>query len=349
MAENPFKLPDTRKWGRPDWGMRVPLRDKEKLDIRDWLVGRAGEILDSAPNLGLTPRGAVVDPATPEFPFEINDKDHCWAETAPALYELAKASQWNPTTDIPWHQLEPLPDDVERAICQLMTFLIENEYVALYLPAKFLPRINPHYTEVVLLLATQVVDEARHIDVYTKRALANGGGLQYVSASTEWSLKSLMNQEDYLSASFLLHMLGEGTFQDLLKFIEAVAPDPVTKEILRRTAQDESRHVGYGMGNVTHALKKNPSLAKNLLEAAEERASFLRETSGFNPFVQEALAILAGGGSDPSQTQFGARMVRELYKKMHDDRVVRLTEAGFDKETAIKISELHGTSVKTFM
>jgi len=158
-----------------------------------------------------------------------------------------------------------------------------------------------------------------------------------------------MDQEDYLSASFLLHMLGEGTFQDLLKFIEGVAPDPVTQEILRRTAQDESRHVGYGLGNVTYALKRNPSVAKHLLQAAEERASFLREASGFNPFVQEALAILAGGGSDPRQIEMGAEMVRELYKKMHDDRVIRLREAGFDEETAVRISELHGTSVKTFM
>ena len=75
------------------------------------------------------------------------------------------------------HDLPELPVHVERAVCQIMTHLAENEYAALYVPAKFIPRIHPHFTEVVLFLSTQVIDEARHIEAFTKRALANGGGL----------------------------------------------------------------------------------------------------------------------------------------------------------------------------
>ena len=76
----------------------------------------------------------------------------------------------------------------------------------------------------MLFLGTVISDEARHIEAFTRRALANGGGLQYSSALTSWSLHTLLVQEDYFRFSFLLHVLGEGTFLDLLEFIERPAP-----------------------------------------------------------------------------------------------------------------------------
>ena len=118
----------------------------------------------------------MVDPGTPDFGFTIREKNLVWADNIAELYEQGKAGQWDATTDIPWHDLPVLPDDLEQAVCQVMTFLIQNEYLAMYLPAKFMNRIDPQYSEVVLFLATQVMDEARHAEVFTKRALANGGG-----------------------------------------------------------------------------------------------------------------------------------------------------------------------------
>ena len=315
-----MQAPDVSQWGEPDWGIKAPLVDGQGLRLEWALLGRHGDVLDEAPaNRGMGPRGAVAEPNAPDFGFRITRKIDCWADDVPELQE-----------------------DIERAVCQVMTFLVENEYVALYLPAKFIPRIDPHYIEVSLLLATQVKDEARHIEVYTKRALANGGGLQYVSASTQYALKSLMVNENYVKASFLLHLLGEGTFLDMLKLTEDVAPDPVTKEILVRTRQDETRHVGYGVSHIRYLLEQDPSLSSELLEAAEERASFLRASSGANPFLQRSLAVLAGGGSDEKQVEHGVEIVREFYRKMHETRIHRLTTAGLDEDMAQKIAELHG-------
>jgi hypothetical protein len=344
------QTPDVSQWGKADWGIKAPLADGQGLRLDNALIGSYGEVLDEAlASHGMSPRGAVAEPNTPDFGFRITRKIDCWADDVPELYERAKAEQWDATRDIPWHKLPELHEDLERAVCQIMTFLVENEYVALYLPSKFISRIDPHYTEVSLLLATQVKDEARHIEVYTKRALANGGGLQYVSASTQWALKSLITQENYVKASFLLHVLGEGTFLDMLKFIEDIAPDPVTREILVRTRQDEARHVGYGVSHVRYLLREAPGLAEELLEAAEERASFLRATSGANPFLQRSLATLAGGGGQDEQLERGAERVREFYKKMHETRIHRLTLAGLDERTARKIAELHGGGGKAYM
>ncbi len=222
-----------------------------------------------------------------------------------------------------------------------MTFLAENEYAALYIPAKFLPRINAQYVEPLLFLSTVINDEARHIEVFTKRALANGGGLQYSAALTAWSLQTLLVQEDYFRSSFLLHVLGEGTFLDLLDFIEKHAPDPVTAEVVRRARADEGRHVAYGIAHVRRHLRREPTQVDELIAAAEERSAALQATSGTNPHVMEALAVLAGGGSRPRQMARGLEAVRALYQSMDDYRIRRMLQIGLDRTAATKISELH--------
>ncbi|MGH2375070.1 MAG: DUF455 domain-containing protein [bacterium] len=345
-----IRLPDTASWGKPDWGIKVPPRDGSGIDLRDCLIGQAGLIPEEAPaRWGLAQRGSIIDPTTPPFDFPVNKKVEVWADNIADLVEQAKLGQWNASTDIPWRDLKPLPEDLEQAVCQICTFMIQNEYLALYLPAKLLGRVDPRFTEVVLFLASQVEDEARHVEVFTKRALANGGGLQYVSAATEWSLKSLLGQEDFTGASFLLHILGEGTFMELLKFLEDVSPDPVTATIFRMARQDEGRHVGYGVSHIAYHLKHDPDLVTRLHQAAEARAAFLRQAAGASPFVQQALATLAGGGSSPEQLAHGRERIKDLYREMHATRVRRLLQVGFDRAGAERISNLHGGAVPNFM
>lgn len=333
----------------PDWGLRMPRRDPstgsgraESLDLRDWFVGRAAVVPEEAATyLGFVPRGAVAQPGSPEFPYRLNRKTDVWAENLPDLYEQAKAQQWNASTDIAWGELPALPEALERAVCQLMTFLAENEYAALYVPAKFLPRINAQFIEPVMFLATIINDEARHIEAFTKRALANGGGLQYSAALTEWSLHGLFVQEDYFRSSFLLHVLGEGTFLDLLDFIERHAPDPVTADVVRRARLDEGRHVAYGIAHVRDVLREDATKADELVAAAEERSESLAATSGANPHVMEALAVLAAGGSAPRDLEHGFEAVGALFQDMHRNRVRRILQAGLDAATAERISRLH--------
>ncbi len=327
---------------KPDWGIKVPPRPGTGVDLRDWYVGRVGQVLEEAPvTNGFAPRGAVVERGAPAYPFTLNRKREIWAETLADLYEQAKAAQWDATKDIPWADLKPLPEELEWATCQLMTFLAENEFSALYIPAKFLPRINPHYMEVALLLASVMNDEARHIEVFVKRALANGGGLQYSAASAELSLLTLFEQDDYASSSFLLHVLGEGTFLDLLKFIEQYTPDAPTRELVKRARLDEARHVKYGIAHLKFSLEYESRLPEALAEAVEERAAVLQAVAGVNSHVQQALAILAGGGSAPEQMAKGIEAVKGLYQEMHENRVKRMVQGGLSRELAERLSEMH--------
>jgi TusA-related sulfurtransferase len=323
----------------PDWGARIQRGAGGALELRDWFEGRFGRVPQQAPTyFGFVPRGAVMEPAGPAFPYVINRKRDVWADNLADLYEQAKSQQWDASRDIPWQKLEPLPDSTERAVCQIMTFLAENEYAALYIPAKFIPRINAQFIEPVLFLATVVNDEARHIEAFMKRALANGGAPQYSSALTERSLHSLFVQEDYFRSSFLLHVLGEGTFLDLLDFIERHAPEQVTAEVVRRARLDEGRHVAYGIAHLKHALEEQAGKVDDLVAAAEERSAALQATSGANPMMLEALATIAGGNAGIDR---GFAEVQVLFREMHDHRVRRMLQAGLKRDVAETISHLH--------
>ncbi|MGZ8566104.1 MAG: sulfurtransferase TusA family protein [Actinomycetota bacterium] len=325
----------------PDWGLEAPDRH-DGFGTRDWLIGRAGVIPEEAdPATGFSPRGAVVETGSPTFPYTETERDRVWAASVASLYDQATAQQWDATADIAWNELPEIPAHLERAVCQIMTHLAENEYAALYVPARFIPRIHPHFTEVVMFLATQVTDEARHIEAFTKRALANGGGLRYSTALTQSSLKSLLQQEDFSQASFLLSVLGEGAFLEYLAFVERFAPDPVTADIVRRARIDEARHVAFGVEHARHFIAADPERAEVLRGAVERRASFLAETSASSPHVEEALVVLAAGGLSPGGLPDAVRAVRELHETMHVRRVGRLRQLGFTPRVAEEISELH--------
>ncbi len=300
------------------------------------------------PRFPFAPRGSLVDPHLPDFGFGITRRDDVWTDALVDLYQKAKAEQWDASRDIPWDRIPPLPVDLDRAVCQVATFLAENELIALYLPAKFLPRISPYYAEVAQFLATQIADEARHLEVFTRRAQA-GSGLGRVSAETQYALKSLFDIEDYTRAKFLLNLLGEGTFEDLFNFIADVAPDPVTKEIIRRVKADEGRHVAYGVLRTRRQLERQPEVRRELIDAIESRAAFLNAVSGVDKYFIEALAVLAGGGSEPTQVEAGLGRISRHYAAMNAGRTRRLLLAGFTAKDAQYISDLHASAVKSFM
>jgi TusA-related sulfurtransferase len=339
IRRGPFERLNVRR--RPDWGIRASLRGGE-LDLRDTRLGGAATVPERAdPATGFAPRGAVVELGAPAFAFTLNERERVWADEAADLYEQGTAAQWDASRDIAWSELRPLPDELEESVCQVMTFLAENELSALYVPARFLPRIHPHFHEVVLFLAQQQADEARHYEAFTKRAVANGGGLRYSAATGLLSLKTLVEQEDFPAASFLLSVLGEGTFVDLLRFLEEHAPEPVTREIARRARIDETRHVHFGVAHTRHFLRSSPNAEGELLEAARARAGSLATVTSVSPPVEDALAVLAAGSLAPSRIRDGAAAVRGLHATMHENRVKRLVSCGFSPERAVELSRLH--------
>jgi len=309
---------------------------------------RASDVLNAVPmpeqadpSTGFAPRGAQVEPGGPRYPFNLLDRNVVAPPEIARLYDQAVSSQWNANTDIPWNRLPELPQELERAIGQVMTFLAENELSALYVPSQFVARIHPAFAEVAMFLSTQMADEARHIDVFLKRARAGGGGLGVSSATTARSLLSLLELTDFTEAAFLLSVLGEGTFLDLLAFIEEHAPDEVTAEVVRRARNDESRHVHFGLAHTRHALAHDEALYQRLENAVRRRAANLAGINTAPAALQDGLTILAAGGIEPKAVAKGHEAYRELMERMTENRIKRLEHAGFTPEQARSLSELH--------
>jgi hypothetical protein len=251
------------------------------------------------------------------------------------------ASQWDAARDIRWQDIRPLAPPVERALGQIMTFLAENELSALYVPSKFVARLHPAYVEVGQFLATQLADEARHIEAFLRRARAGGGRPGISSVTTARSLLFLLELEDFAEASFLLSVLGEGTFLDLLRYVERFAPDEPTAELARRARADEARHVHFGVAHVRHALAADPTLGARLEAQVARRAATMSGAGGVPAPIQDALVVLAAGGLEPAALARGHEAFRALLVEMHDGRRKRLQHAGFDDDAAERISALH--------
>src|SRR6266536_3996317 len=328
----------------------VPRETSKTNDLMQQCVGRltAADVLEAAllpshadPFTGFAPRGARVEPGGPSYPFTLNERDHVAPPEVAMLYDQAVSGQWDAATDIPWSKVRPLPEAVESALVQIMTFLAENELSALYVPSRFIARIHPAFAAVAMFLPTQLADEARHIDVFLKRARLCQRGLGISSVATSRSLLSLLQLDDFTEAAFLLSVLGEGTFLDLLSFIERHAPDEPTAELVRRARNDESRHVHFGMAHVRVGLTTDPTLYGRLEAAVRRRAAVLHGIGGVPAPLQDALTTLAAGRAEPGAIARGHESFRQLLETMHLSRIRRLEHAGFTHQQAELISELH--------
>jgi hypothetical protein len=290
---------------------------------------------------GLAARGAVVEAGSPEFRFALADKSALWADEAARLYAQAVAAQWDPHTVVPWDAVFDLPEEVEDAVVQLMTYLIENETAALLVPSRFVAQLHPHFREVMQLLAIQAADEARHVEVFTRRALLKRERLGLSTAGGQASLKTLIDEPDFAIATFLLSVMGEGTFLTLLRFLERHAPDPVTRSVTHLAANDEARHVAFGVAHLRESAKHDPSLLGRLALSVHRRHDALRHTTGLNQEVLDALILLAAGGWEREALRKGSGLVAELVREMDQARRGLLQRVGFANEEAAKLSGLH--------
>ena len=154
-------------------------------------------------------------------------------------------------------------------------------------------------------------------------------------------MQTLLDEPDFSLASFLLSVLGEGTFLNLLSFIETYAPDAVTPQVAHLALQDEARHVAFGLAHVEHRVTVDDGLLPRLRLAIERRHDALASTAGLNQDVFDALVVLAAGGWTPKAIAAGYERVQSLTADMGDGRRRRLTRLGFPADEAAELSALH--------
>lgn len=307
------------------WGVRAK-PGRRGLTLEEIEIGPYGEVPANTENQSLRPRGAVARKGTPRVGHPYTAKAEVWAANAAMLYEEAVQRQWSSATDIPWEKVKPLPDDLERAMCQLCTFLTEVEFIAGDVPGLWLPEVNSEYHEVKLFLLSQIMDEARHLDVFRKRALVNGGGL--LSQGPGLGLRAILESKNYSEMSALMHVLAEGFIQSVFRMGEYIAQNEAEKRIFRLCAQDESRHVAYGVMHLKYLGEAEPERREEIhyyLDRAEGVFSF--DDSPAAADLMDALAVLMGGGI--ANLDRGMQMAMAVRRKQVNEYMHRLEVAGF--------------------
>ena len=74
---------------------------------------------------------------------------------------------------------------------------------------------------------------------------------------------------------------------------------------------------------------------------AEARAAKLTSLSGLSPLVTDSLVLMAARSLQPAEVAEAGAAVRGLMHTMERNRVRRLLAAGFDRTTALHLSDLH--------
>jgi hypothetical protein len=216
------------------------------------------------------------------------------------LYEKAKTSQWNAETDIDWSisgQIDAARDPnnplntmgatdegpfaklsaEQRAtighasMAWTLSQFLHGEQGALLCTSKIVDAVP--WIDAKYYAATQVMDEARHVEVYAK----------YLRDKLEWEfpvnvhLRELL--DDVLSDprwdfTYLgMQIMVEGLALAAFGFQYQFSPDPLLKQITRYVMSDEARHVAFGVLSLQEAYKD--------LSAAEvkERQEFCYEAA----------------------------------------------------------------------
>ncbi|PKB78360.1 MAG: hypothetical protein BZY88_18850 [SAR202 cluster bacterium Io17-Chloro-G9] len=289
------------------WGVRVK-PGKKGLTVDSLNVGIYGEVPEFWEEQTRMPRGAYPAGGVPPIGYSLRYKHEMWADNAAGLYEEAVQRRWIPATDVPWDTIPSQPDDVQAAMAQICTELSQQANVEIESIGYWMPQMSYGYHEVKLYLATELMDAARHLEVFRKRALINGGGLG-LESSGGVNRMILESRGGWSETSLFLHLL-RGTFtMTLYRYGEAYATNPADKYIFGRCLQDKSRHLAYGLNHlryaITHAQDK-ALIFQRLLAVGE--AVLARDLN--DPVLSEALAVVMGGGLEGAQVGMGR--VRQL-------------------------------------
>ena len=179
------------------------------------------------------------------------------------------------------------------------------------------------------------------MEIFTRRALLRRTELGSSSAGGRASLFTFVEESDFSLASFLLSVLGEGSFVDLLGFLAEHAPDPITARVAWLAMQDERRHVLFGVAHLAQQAQLEPGLRHRLRGAIERRHDALRNTAGLNADVFDSLVTLAAGEWTPEAIGRGYSRVRQMEQRMDEGRRRRLERLGFPADEAAELSSLH--------
>ena len=293
--EEPRKYEPKYNWMNKSrqWGMRVT-PGKAGLRLGDLNTGIYGEIPMHWQDQSRNPRGAIPRRGMPPVGYSVRDKADLWADGAADLYEEAIQRRWAPATDVPWNTIEPLPDDVEHAVCQVCTELVSYANVDIETITGWQHQMSYGYHEVKQYLATASFDAARHYECFRKRALVNGGGLGLEGPGMV-NRMVLESRGGWTEAVVYLLLLRGAFTLTLYRYLLRHAHNDAERVIYSYALADKARHVSYGLDHLKYAIAHvddQRQVVGTLIAIGE--GGLARDFR--DPVLGEALAVIFAGG-----------------------------------------------------
>ncbi len=223
------------------------------------------------------------------------------------LYEVAKREQWNAAVDIPWDLeidksrdiLAPRQDpsrdlDVVQALSDekrkelrirnaawILSQFLHGEQGALLCCGQLVEAVPD--IDGKLYAATQVVDEARHVEVF-HRYIKRLDRVYPIDPTLQAVLNQILEADLWQMKCVGMQVIVEGLAMGSFKIIKEESNDPLLREIVELTAQDEARHVSYGLIYMKDELPRMPDPERERVEdfafAAVEALSGRRPGTG---------------------------------------------------------------------
>jgi hypothetical protein len=225
------------------------------------------------------------------------------------LYEKAKTGQWNATTDLPWDtevDQEKVVAEIQAVIGtgmdpsvyvgtpvekwgdkEWLTFGVEQnnwtlsqflhgEQGALLCTAKICETV-PWY-DAKLYAATQVVDEARHVEVFARYLDEKLSGHYPINAHLKLLLDDIVNDSRWDMTYLGMQVMVEGLALAAFGFQHQLTPEPLLKQLLRYVMSDEARHVAFGVLSLQEVYSQMTDVEiKDRQEFAFEAAVRMRD------------------------------------------------------------------------
>jgi hypothetical protein len=195
------------------------------------------------------------------------------------LYEKAKTSQWNGETDLPWdtdvdqealaaQALATSPDLGEAGIDiagtpletwgekewlelniqqqnWMLSQFMHGEQGALLCTAKIVETVP--WIDAKYYASTQVMDEARHVEVFAKYLDTKLSGHYPLNAHLGLLLDDILDDSRWDMTYLGMQIMVEGLALAAFGFMHMLTPEPLLKQLLRYVMSDEARHVAFGV------------------------------------------------------------------------------------------------------
>ena len=195
------------------------------------------------------------------------------------LYEKAKTSQWNGTTDLPW-DTDVDQEEVVKANQAANSYLYQEgmdvkgtpfenwgdqewvdfgiqsqnwtlsqfmhgEQGALICTAQIVETVP--WIDAKYYASTQVMDEARHVEVFARYLDTKLSGHYPINAHLKMLLDDIIADSRWDMTYLGMQVMVEGLALAAFGFMHQMSTEPLLKKMLRYVMSDEARHVAFGV------------------------------------------------------------------------------------------------------